>query len=133
MHSDRAGHPPNLPDWPAIEADYRAGILTLRAISEAHPGVTHQAIAKRAKRDDWTSGGFLERQHVRAGLQLVEIVGPALHPLHELRQVLRPVLALKGRKTNKKPARVAKFNCAQTINNWKSHKGKITGLKRTNE
>ena len=40
-------------DWERVEADYRAGILSLREIGAAH-GVSHVAIAKRAKRDGWT-------------------------------------------------------------------------------
>ena len=41
------------PDWIRIEADYRAGIKPLRLIATEH-GITHGAINKRAKRDDWT-------------------------------------------------------------------------------
>ena len=41
------------PDWEKIEADYRAGIKTLRQIAGEH-GVTHGAINKRAKRDGWS-------------------------------------------------------------------------------
>lgn len=40
-------------DWPAIERDYRAGVLSLRELAAAH-GITHGAINKRAKRDGWT-------------------------------------------------------------------------------
>jgi hypothetical protein len=40
------------PDWERIEADYRAGLLSLREIAGAH-GITHGAINKRAKRDGW--------------------------------------------------------------------------------
>lgn len=40
-------------DWERIEADYRAGMKTLRVIAEEH-GLTHGAINKRAKRDNWT-------------------------------------------------------------------------------
>lgn len=40
-------------DWEKIELDYRAGIKTLRDIGDEH-GISHAAIAKRAKRDDWT-------------------------------------------------------------------------------
>ena len=39
-------------DWERIEVDYRAGIKTLRDIAEEHK-ITHGAINKRAKRDDW--------------------------------------------------------------------------------
>ena len=41
------------PDWEKIEADYRAGIKTLRQIAGEH-GVSHVAINKRAKRDGWS-------------------------------------------------------------------------------
>ena len=40
-------------DWERIELDYRAAIKTLRQIADEH-GITHVAIAKRAKRDGWT-------------------------------------------------------------------------------
>ncbi len=39
-------------DWERIEADYRAGILSLREIALPF-GVTEGAIRKRAKRDGW--------------------------------------------------------------------------------
>lgn len=39
-------------DWERIEADYRAGLLSVREIGAAQ-GVSHVAIAKRAKRDGW--------------------------------------------------------------------------------
>ncbi len=40
------------PDWAVIEADYRAGIKPLRQIAEEN-GITHGAINKRAKKQDW--------------------------------------------------------------------------------
>lgn len=40
-------------DWQAVERDYRAGVMSLREIGSAH-GLTHGAINKRAKRDEWT-------------------------------------------------------------------------------
>lgn len=40
-------------DWERIEADYRAGVLSLREIAGQH-GLSHGAINKRAKRDGWT-------------------------------------------------------------------------------
>lgn len=46
-HKDKAA-----PDWERIEADYRAGLLSVREIA-ASQGVSHVAIAKRAKRDCW--------------------------------------------------------------------------------
>lgn len=41
------------PDWERIEADYRAGLLSLREIAAADGNVTEGAIRKRAKRDGW--------------------------------------------------------------------------------
>ncbi|SIO58358.1 hypothetical protein [Paraburkholderia phenazinium] len=41
-------------DWERVESDYRAGILSLREIAAANPGVNHMAIARRAKREGWT-------------------------------------------------------------------------------
>lgn len=40
-------------DWDAVERDYRTGHMTLRELGEKH-GVSHQAIAKRAKNGEWT-------------------------------------------------------------------------------
>lgn len=40
-------------DWERIEADYRAGILSLREIAANDGNVTEGAIRKRAKRDAW--------------------------------------------------------------------------------
>jgi hypothetical protein len=51
--SNSPSSPKNDPDWIRIEADYRAGVKTLRQIASEH-GITHGAINKRAKRDDWT-------------------------------------------------------------------------------
>lgn len=40
------------PDWERIEADYRAGVLSLREIAGSH-GSSPAGILKRAKRDGW--------------------------------------------------------------------------------
>jgi hypothetical protein len=40
-------------DWEAVEADYRAGLLSLREMGEAH-GVSHVMINKKAKAKGWT-------------------------------------------------------------------------------
>lgn len=40
------------PDWERIEADYRAGLLSVREIAAAN-GVSHTAIQKRAKTQGW--------------------------------------------------------------------------------
>jgi hypothetical protein len=40
-------------DWESIEADYRAGVKSLRVMS-AEYGVSHVAIKKRADREGWT-------------------------------------------------------------------------------
>lgn len=41
------------PDWERIEADYTAGILSIREIARADGNVTDTAIRKRAARDRW--------------------------------------------------------------------------------
>ncbi len=47
--------PPKPPvDWERIEAEYRAGVLSLREIAALHPGTNHVAIARRAKKQSWT-------------------------------------------------------------------------------
>lgn len=43
---------PRKPDWEAIEREYRAGQISVRAIAAAH-GITEGAIRKRAKADGW--------------------------------------------------------------------------------
>ncbi len=40
-------------DWAAVEADYRAGLLTDRAIGQKF-GLSHGAIQQRAKKDGWS-------------------------------------------------------------------------------
>lgn len=40
------------PDWERIEAEYRAGVLSVREIA-ASQGVSHTAIQKRAKAESW--------------------------------------------------------------------------------
>lgn len=40
------------PDWEKIELDYRAGVKSMREIAAEH-GITHAAINKRAKREQW--------------------------------------------------------------------------------
>jgi phage-related tail fiber protein len=39
-------------DWDLVEADYRAGVKSLREMAEAH-GVSHVAIKKRADKEGW--------------------------------------------------------------------------------
>lgn len=40
------------PDWEAIEAAYRAGLLSIRAIADKY-GANHSTILKRAKKHGW--------------------------------------------------------------------------------
>lgn len=40
------------PDWERIEAEYRAGVLSIREVAAQH-GITDTAIRKRAARDGW--------------------------------------------------------------------------------
>lgn len=51
MAAAAAGDKP-APDWERIEADYRAGLLSLREIAAPYK-ITPAAILKRAKRDGW--------------------------------------------------------------------------------
>lgn len=44
--------PTATPDWVQIQADYRAGIKSLRTMADVH-GVSHTAISKRAVREGW--------------------------------------------------------------------------------
>lgn len=46
--------PAEKPDWERIEAEYRAGVLSLREISKLHPGVSHVSIKRRADKEGWT-------------------------------------------------------------------------------
>jgi hypothetical protein len=39
-------------DWESIERDYRAGVLTLRAMAAQH-GITEGSIRLRAKKEEW--------------------------------------------------------------------------------
>lgn len=45
---------PKTIDWERIEAEYRAGVLSLREIAAKHDGSNHVAIARRAKKEGWT-------------------------------------------------------------------------------
>ena len=40
-------------DWQAVERDYRTGKFTLRELADKF-GISHQAIAKAAKKNEWT-------------------------------------------------------------------------------
>ena len=40
-------------DWESVERDYSAGLLSLRELADKY-GVSHQAIDKRAKKNDWS-------------------------------------------------------------------------------
>lgn len=40
-------------DWPAVERDYRAGLLSLRELGAMH-SVSHVSIKKRADKEGWT-------------------------------------------------------------------------------
>ena len=41
-------------DWERVEADYCAGIKSLREIAAEHPGTNHVAITRMAKKHGWT-------------------------------------------------------------------------------
>jgi len=40
-------------DWERVEIDYRLNVLSLREIAAAHPGLSHMAIARKAKACGW--------------------------------------------------------------------------------
>jgi hypothetical protein len=46
--------PAEKPDWERIEAEYRAGVLSLREIAKLHPGVSYVSIKRRADKEGWT-------------------------------------------------------------------------------
>ncbi|MCH7747568.1 MAG: hypothetical protein IH939_05685 [Acidobacteria bacterium] len=57
-------------DWQAIENDYRAGILSIRAIARIH-GCTHPTIREHAKRYGWKRDlGGRVREATRAKLDM---------------------------------------------------------------
>lgn len=64
---------PKRADWEAIERDYRAGVLSLRAIAAQH-GITEAAIRKRAKRDLWERA-LLDKVRERANQKMVRADG----------------------------------------------------------
>ena len=41
-------------DWERIEAEYRAGVRSLREIAADHPNTNHVAISRKAKKEGWT-------------------------------------------------------------------------------
>jgi hypothetical protein len=53
MDAQDEGNAKAAPDWERIEADFRAGILSLREIASPY-NITHTAIRKRAEREGWT-------------------------------------------------------------------------------
>lgn len=62
--ADSPSENPPTPDWDRIEADYRAGIKSLRQIALEN-GLTHPAIKKRADKMDW-SRDLKPKIHARA-------------------------------------------------------------------
>ena len=73
----------NTPDWERIEADYRAGLMSLREIAKPH-GITETAIRKRAKRDGWERDlGAKIRARAEAKLHRKEFV-PLSEPAYRV-------------------------------------------------
>lgn len=64
MSADKKSH-----DWEAIEREYRAGQLSVVEIGRQH-GISHTAINKRAKRDNW-SRDLTERVRKEVSTRLV--------------------------------------------------------------
>lgn len=52
MSNKQTPAPKTAKEWAKIEADYRAGVKSLRQIATDH-GITEGAIRKRAKKEDW--------------------------------------------------------------------------------
>ncbi|MEJ8821561.1 hypothetical protein WKW80_05865 [Variovorax humicola] len=74
------------PNWEQIEADYRAGIKPLRLIAEEN-GVSHPAIRKRAKRDEWTRD-LNAKIHAKADLLVSKASVPSLVSTETERQLV---------------------------------------------
>ena len=71
------------PDWERIEADYRAGLMSLRELAKPH-GITETAIRKRAKRDGWERDlGAKIRARAEAKLHRKEFV-PLSEPAYRV-------------------------------------------------
>jgi hypothetical protein len=68
-------------DWKGIEADYRAGVMTIREIARWY-GVSDTAIHKKARAEDWTrkpkaQTPFEEAKAQRSAPMQGEIIPPA--------------------------------------------------------
>lgn len=61
-------------DWESIEADYRAGILSVQAIGRAN-GISGQAIHNRAKAENWQRD-LAQRIHAAREARLARLAGP---------------------------------------------------------
>ena len=60
-------------DWEAVEREYRAGVLSVREIAKG-AGVSHPAIIKRAKKEQWTQNlAARVREEVTARLVTAEV------------------------------------------------------------
>lgn len=76
-------------NWVQVEADYRAGVRSLRDIAE-DAGITEGAIRKRAKRDQWErdlKARINARAEEKVRTQAVRIPGTQLTPKTELEVV----------------------------------------------
>ncbi len=103
-------------DWDTIEADYRAGIKTLRHLAAQH-NLTHSAILNRAKRYGWTRN-LRERVEERARVLLTE------HVANNVRKG-------KGMVTPAKEAEVVEASAraiAEVIRGHRQHAGKALGI-----
>ncbi|MET3135477.1 hypothetical protein AAKU55_005787 [Oxalobacteraceae bacterium GrIS 1.11] len=71
------------PSWPKIEADYRAGIKSLRQMAAEH-GISEAGIRKRSKREEWsrdlsekiraTADALVRREAVRRDVRAAHCV-----------------------------------------------------------
>lgn len=99
-------------DWERVEAEYRAGVKSLREIAKEH-GITDGAVRCRAKRDDWSRD--LSAKVAAKADQLLRT--------SELRSELRTEKAVSERE-------VINANAQAIVNVKNSHRADITRQRR---
>lgn len=74
-------------DWQAIEADYRAGVLSNRELADKHD-VSEAAIRARAKRYGWVKGDpHAVRQIAYAKLDAASLPAPPVDPAERIEEL----------------------------------------------
>ncbi len=83
-------------DWEAIEREYRAGQLSVRAIATAH-GVAESAVRKRAQRDGWERAlAERVRESVKEKLVRTDGAQAGAHPQRAHDAAIVETAALRG-------------------------------------